>query len=48
MECSNENEQITTTCNNVDESQDIMLNKGNQTKKLYCIILYIKYKTKQN
>lgn len=34
MKCSNENEPNTTmitTCNNVDESQDIKLSKGNQT-----------------
>lgn len=43
-ECSNEIEQTTTTCNNVDESQDLA--KETKHKKLYCIILYIKYKSK--
>lgn len=31
IERSNENEPTTTTCNNTDESQDMILSKGNQT-----------------
>ena len=46
MECSNESEKITTTCNNVDKSQTQSLAKETKHKKLYCAILYIKYKDK--
>ena len=46
MECSNESEKITTTCNNVDESQTQSLAKETKHKKSYCAILYIKYKDK--
>lgn len=34
MECSNESEKITTTCNNVDESQTQSLAKETKHKKL--------------